>query len=136
MKTTNYFNTFISVAEDSKISKSEVPLEREGKKSIAIHQYEMLSQKPYEFNSDDVLFNIYTSRNSIPLSQMENERLAFFNKGQACLRSSTLAKRYGWGIHHNADGKVAIVAKNSAEYKKLAANKELTQLTALANKRI
>ncbi len=136
MKTTNYFNTFISVAEDSKISKSEVPLEREGKKSIAIHQYEMLSQKPYEFNSDDVLFNIYTSRNSIPLSQMENERLAFFSKGQACLRSSTLAKRYGWGIHHNADGKVAIVAKNSAEYKKLASNKELTQLTALANKRI
>lgn len=35
-------------------------------------------------------------------------------------------RRYGWGMHHNEDGKVAIYAVDSPEYAKLAADESLT----------
>ncbi|WP_298711512.1 DUF6157 family protein [Micrococcus sp. 2A] len=41
-------------------------------------------------------------------------REAFFAKSQACLRASPLGKRHGWGLHHDAEGRVALVPLGSA----------------------
>jgi Family of unknown function (DUF6157) len=35
------------------------------------------------------------------------------SKGHPHLRVSALAKRYGWGIHNNHEGKIALIAVHS-----------------------
>lgn len=65
----------------------------------------------------------------------EARREAFFTKPQACLRSSPLAKRYGWGFHHDGQGRVALVARDSPRYRELAEDSSLTQLGAMRSRR-
>ena len=54
MKTTNYFNTFIEVAEDCPVKSAEVPLQKGDNPSIANIQFDMITANPYLYNSDDV----------------------------------------------------------------------------------
>jgi hypothetical protein len=35
-----------------------------------------------------------------------------------------LPKKYGWGLHFNAEGKIALIARESAEYDRLANGEE------------
>ncbi len=86
-------------------------------------QYELLTKHPYKYTSDDVIFTVYTQKNKIDTADLQSEREKFFSKGQPCLRSSPLVKRYGWGIHSDREGKVAIYAVESGEYKKFAKTK-------------
>ncbi len=68
----------------------------------------MLVEHPYEFTSDDVLFTTFAIRKEIPENEWAEQRAIFFSKGQPCFRASPLTKRYGWGIHSDAEGKVAL----------------------------
>lgn len=135
MKTTNYLNTFITVAEDCPVKTAQIPPQNKGKKTIAGLQYEMIHNNPYKYTSDDVIFNVYATKNNIPKNTLNAEREKFFSKGQPCMRSSPLAKRYGWGVHSDADGKIAVYAIESDEYKKLCIDKTLEQKKAMKSKR-
>ncbi|MGH7492255.1 MAG: DUF6157 family protein [bacterium] len=46
-----------------------------------------------------------------------------------------ITKRYGWGVHSNADGKVAVYEVGSKEYNKLAYDKSLKHVKAMRSKR-
>jgi hypothetical protein len=48
---------------------------------------------------------------------------------------SALAKRYGWGIHNNAEGKIALIAVESPEYKRLMKDLRTTKIKAFRSKR-
>ena len=78
-------------------------------------QYNHIKKNPYKYSSDDIIFMIYAKRNNLK----EKNKELFFSKGQPCLRSSPLVKRYGWGIHFNSNGKIALVEQNSIEYSHL-----------------
>lgn len=134
--TTNYRKTFIEVSDDCPVSKAEVPIKKNGKETVASAQYEMISKHPYKFTSDDVLFAVFVERNNITKKDMEIAREKFFSKGQPCLRSSPLAKRYGFGIHSKDDGKVALYAVESANYKKLMNDKNTKHLKAMRSVRV
>lgn len=134
MKTTNYYNTFIEVAEDCPVEAAEVPPERSRKSKVRM-QYEMISDHPYKFTSDDVVFDIYATRHDIPDSRREQEREEYFSKGRACLRSSSLGKRYGWGIHYDEDGKMAIYGVESDKYNELIQDETLDHLKAMRSRR-
>ncbi len=95
----------------------------------------MIAQHPYTHTSDDVLFAVYTERQGIPKKDHKVEREKFFSKGQPCMRSSALPKRYGWGVHSNEDRKLALVAFEDARYKKLANDKNIKHLRAMRSKR-
>jgi len=135
MKTTNYYNTFIEVADDCPVKNAEVPPLR-GEKTIANIAYELLISNPYEFTSDDVLFHVYAAKHKLRTNEFDSEREQFFSKGQACFRSSPLTKRYGWGAHFDADGKMAIYALESDEYRQLMRDRSLTQVKAMRSKRV
>lgn len=134
--TTNYINTFIAVAEDCPIMAAEVPPVKADAKTIANLQFEMIYETPYKYTSDDVVFGVYATRNAIAKPRLKEERTEFFSKGQPCLRSSPLAKRYGWGIHHNDKGYIALYAAEGNEYKRLAADVNIVQKRAMASKRV
>lgn len=135
MKDANYYDTFIEVAADCPASTAQVPASKSDGPSIPALQYEMIARNPYQYTQEDVLFEVYAKRQSIPRSAWAAEREKFFSKGQACLRSSALGKRYGWGIHCNAEGKVALFAVESKEYRAFANNGSLKHLKALRSKR-
>lgn len=136
MQTTNYIDTFIEVSEDCPVSAAEIPPRKSEVKSVANLQYEMIKSNPYKFTSDDVIFGVYAIKNEITKSAFEREKQQFFSKGQACFRSSPLTKRYGWGVHNNSEGKIAVYAVESREYLDLAKNKELKHVKAMRTKRI
>lgn len=133
--TTNYTDTFITIADDSPATQGEVPPVREGARTVANIQYEMISKHPYKYTSDDVLFQVYAERNDLTKNELANAREHFFSKGQPCLRASPLTKRYGWGVHHDKDGKVALVGAETTRYKKFLADKNLTIVKAMKSKR-
>jgi hypothetical protein len=135
MHTTNYYDTFIEVADDSPVTAAEIPPQKGDSKTIAGLQFDMLIERPYHYSSDDVVFGVYAVKNQIIKKNEAAEREKFFSKGQPCLRSSPLGKRYGWGIHSNAEGKVALYAVNSGEYKIFASDKSLKHLKAMRSKR-
>jgi hypothetical protein len=134
MHSTNYFDTFIELAEDCPVTVAEVPPQKAVKTAASII-FDMVQVHPYQYTSDELIFHIHALKNGISASDMGAEKERFFAKGQPCLRSSPLGKRYGWGIHNNSDGRVAIYAVESDEYKKLSSDKKLKILKAMRSKR-
>lgn len=129
--TTNYYNTFIEIAGDCPAKRGELPPENGEQKSIANRQFELIYENPYKFTSDDVLFMVYAERNEIPENELAEARAAFFSKGQPCFRSSPLTKRYGWGIHSNHEGKIALIGCETPEYKNFIENIEWRKVKAM-----
>jgi hypothetical protein len=119
MHSTNYQDTFIQVAEDCPAASATVPPARPTP-SVAERTFRMIADAPYRHTSDDVIFTVWADRNDVPEADRPAARAEFFAKGQPCLRSSDLGKRYGWGIHADAQGRVALVPVGSAEYTRLA----------------
>ncbi len=135
MKTTNYYNTFIQVADDCPATSGETPPMRGGKKSVANLQFEKLYQHPYQFTSDEVMFSVLITQKEIAKEDLDYRKEKFFSKGQACFRASPLCKRYGWGIHSNEEGKIAIVGVESEEYERFVSDKSLKKLKAMRSKK-
>lgn len=131
--TTNYFDTFIEVAEDCPADHASEPPVAE-KPSIAATHYRLIAEQPYARTSDDVIFETYALRNGIAVGDAA-ARESFFSKGQPCRRSSPLGKRYGWGLHHDAEGRVAPVPRESEHYETLAADPEIAHTRAMRSRR-
>lgn len=132
--TTDYHDTFIAVAEDCPVDHAVEPPAKETPTVAAIH-FELISEAPYTLTSDDVVFETHARRAGIAEEDRAAAREAFFSKGQPCLRSSPLGKRYGWGIHSDAEGRVALLARESDEYDRLGGDPETTQLKAMRTRR-
>ena len=135
MHSTNYFNTFIEIAEDSPTENGQVPPTKGDKKSVANHQFDMLYEHPYEFTSDEVLYTVHARRKDISQLEWEAQRAAYFSKGQPCFRASPLTKRYGWGIHSDAEGKIAMYAADSPEYQRFLEDDSVEKVKAMRSKR-
>ncbi len=129
--TTNYYNAFIEVAEDCPANIGETPPTKGNDKSVANIQFEMIGQNPYQFTSDDIIFNVYAPKKDLKTDDLAQERTRFFSKGQPCLRTSPLTKRYGWGIHSNEEGKIALYGVQTEEYNKLSKDNTLKIIKAL-----
>jgi len=127
LHTTNYYNTFIEIADDSKETEGSAPPAKEPKTAAQI-QYEMLIDSPYHYTSDDVLYVSNGQRRGL-------SREEFFSKGQPCFRTSALSKRYGWGIHCDHEGKVAIYAVGTAQYDDLKRDGTIKQIMAIRSSR-
>lgn len=110
MHTTNYRDTLITASADCPVAAGTVP---ERPETIAALQHGLLAAKPYALTSDDLLFGVHARRNP------GADRAAFFSRPQACLRASPLVKQFGWGIHHDAEGRIAMHGVESAEYRRL-----------------
>lgn len=134
MHSTNYTNAFIAVAEDCPTAVGTAPPEKIVP-TIARLQYEMIRDNPYRYTSDDVIFLVHLIRNQLDPADAAALRAEFFSKGQPCLRASPLAKRYGWGIHHDADARVALYARESEEYMRLNQDTNLEQVKAMRSAR-
>ena len=98
----NYYATFISVADDCPATVAEEPPHRAGGLTAAQVHLQMARDEPYAHKQEQILFRAHLNSNGIdPHDEYEGGTrwTQFFSKGQPCLRTSALAKRYGWGFH-------------------------------------
>src|SRR5438093_6653287 len=131
----NYYDTLIEVADDCPATEAQVPQTRGGKKTKAVVEYELLVKHPYTYTEEDIAFEVYAVLHVIPKASWPKEREKFLSKGHPHLRVSALAKRYGWGIHNNDEGKVALIAVESRDYKRLMKDPRNTKVNALSSTR-
>jgi hypothetical protein len=135
----SYTNTFIKVADDCPLNKSEIPVSKKDKKPLHLIQYELLKQNPYKFDHEGLIYEVYVRQKEIPENVLEKEaekiKTELFSKGHPCLRASALMKRYGFGAHYNEEGKIAIYPMESEEYKTLMADKGIKVLSAMKTKK-
>jgi uncharacterized protein DUF6157 len=131
----NYYDTLVEVADDCPVSAAQVPQVRGGKKTKAVVEYELLVDHPYTYTEEDIAFEVYAVLHDIPKAKWPTERKKFLSKGHPHLRVSALAKRYGWGIHNNAEGKLALIAVESPEYKRLLKDPRTTKVKAFRSTR-
>jgi hypothetical protein len=129
--TTNYIDTFIEVAEDTKADHGTKPPSKGDKKTVAEMQYDLIAKNPYKFTSDDVLFQVFADRNDLTKAEQKKAREEFFSKGQACLRASPLTKTYGFGVHSDSNGRVAIFGMETTEYQQFLSDKKIKKVKAM-----
>ncbi|MFV3131667.1 DUF6157 family protein [Niveispirillum sp. KHB5.9] len=113
MHSTNYHNTLITVSADCPVSVGTPPA-KPG--TIAERQFALLAQNPYQLTSDALLLAVENERKQPVTAE------TFFAKPQACLRASPLVKKQGYGLHHDAEGCVALVPVESETYANLLAD--------------
>ncbi len=135
MHSTNYYNTFIEIAEDCKHDSGVIPPIKDEKKTIANLQFEILFEHPYKYSSDEVLFAVFARRKGFLQEELEEEKKHYFSKGQPCFRASPLSKSYGWGVHSNSDGKIAIYGVETDEYKNLLEDESIKKIKAMRSRK-
>lgn len=137
----NYQQTFITVAPDCPVEHSVVPTAKGDARPIHLIQYELLTQQPYTFTGQELIFETHIQRLGLSKAEVKAKREKIWNelfsKDHACLRSSALAKKYGWGFHYDDQGRIAIYAMESKEYKRLSRGgaKDPKVLAAMRSKR-
>lgn len=131
----NYYDTLIEVADDCPVTEAEIPRARGGKRTKPVLEYEMIANHPYRYTGEDIAFETYAVLHDIPKASWPKERRAFLSKSKPRLRVSALAKRYGWGIHNDAEGKTALIAVESPAYEKLLNDPQITKVKAFRSSR-
>ncbi|GAA5221352.1 DUF6157 family protein [Membranihabitans marinus] len=132
---TNYYNTFIEISEDSNVDQAQEPSLRAGKKTIALKQFELIHNHPYQFTSDEVMLEVHMWNKDINSGERQKTKETFFSKGQPCFRASALGKKWGWGIHHNEEGKMAIYGVESPMYMSFVEDQNIVKVKAMRSKR-
>lgn len=123
-----YRSTLITVADDCPVMTAQVPT----KPGVAAFQHAMLADHPYQFTMDDVLLRTHY-RNEPDLG--ESRRDEFFSQPRACLRTSPLPKKFGWGYHFDQEGKVTLLAVDSQEYQHFLTADNVKVVKAMRTKR-
>ncbi len=138
----SYTNTFVTISADCPATMGQVPVGRGGKKSIAQIEYELLSAHPYQFTENELIFEVHIRHKQLPQTEVSNKRDTLWNdlfkKSHPCMRASMLPKRYGWGVHYDTQGRIAIYSADSKEYAALVKGKKGAPLVvpAMRNNRI
>ncbi|WP_139991703.1 DUF6157 family protein [Paenibacillus paridis] len=123
----NYYNTFITVSADCPVEFGMVPPDKKSGRTKPSLEYELAAEHPYRYTQEELMFEVHVRHQGISQEELtergETIRSAFFSKPKACLRASMLPKKYGWGIHFDEEGKLALIPKESAEYQQFAEGK-------------
>jgi hypothetical protein len=125
MHTTNYHDTLITVSTDCPVPGGTIP-EKPG--TIAAVQHALLA-KPYALTSDDLLHETHRARGG------DKSREEFFARPQACLRASPLVKQFGWGIHHDSKGRIAMLDPQGDAYRRLLDDASVKKTPGMRSKR-
>lgn len=135
----NPINQFIQIAPDCLLQAAIVPEEKGGKRSIAVIEYQLLSAKPYGYTLRELKFAVHALHKQIPPTELETRRQqlwdTFFAKPCACMRASPLTKQYGWGVHYDEHGKIAIYPVESQAYLRFVEDQAIKKYFAMRGKR-
>jgi hypothetical protein len=134
-----YTSTLILVAPDCPVDTAIVPVAKNNTTPIHLIQYELLTQDPYAYDHEALVFAVHVRRLGLTEEEIEARHAELwadlFVKGHPCMRASSLTKRYGWGAHYDAEGRIALFGMDSAEYDQLCHDDTTQKLFAMRSKR-
>lgn len=134
----NYYRTLIAVADDCPVDRGTAPVGRGGKPTVAELQYALLRSSPHVHTQEDLLFAVWLRQHgpqAAAPAELARLRDEFFARPQACLRTSPLAKKYGWGLLFDGDGKVALCPMESEQYRTLLVAGDVKVVKAMRSSR-
>ena len=128
--------TFIEIADDCPVDMAEIPPLKGNKKSVANLQYEFLMNNPYQYTSDDILFQVYADKQDLIEAEYVTARELFFSKGQPCFRAFPLTKKYGFGIQSNHKGQTALFGVETEQYANFVTDNTIKKVKAMHAKKV
>ncbi len=120
-------NTFVQIAPDSTATKAMVPPVRGETKPVHLWQYELLTTHPYHFTHEDLVYEVHIRHKGLEAEAAKRGaaiRKELLQKSHACLRASALPKKYGWGVHYDKEGRIALYGVDSKEYRQFVEKKK------------
>lgn len=99
----------IEVAEDCPVDHAVGPPAEKPEKTVARIAYEVLTESPYGYTEIEFFHEVHVVRRNRPDLKIESYNI----------KRSPLVQTFGWGIHRNPDGKLALVAMESDRYREL-----------------
>ncbi len=129
-----YTNTFITVAEDCPTTAAQNPARGNDTQTRAEIEFDLLKGNPYTHTHLEFTHLVHT-RHKEQSGDMPKTYDDFHAKGQPCMRASVLVKRFGWGAHYDAKGRIAIYGLDSADYVNFCDDSETKLLKGMRNKR-
>lgn len=119
-------DTFVQVSQDCPVTESVVPTSKKNAKPpIHMIQFELLSASPYRYTMEDLIYEVHIRHKEIPAEQVEQHgdriRAELFQKSHPCMRASMLPKKFGWGVHYDSEGKLALYGMETEQYRKYVA---------------
>lgn len=118
----DFRNALIQVAEDCHAEKGIAP---EPKSKIAYIGYDELSKNPYKYSK----LEFYKQVHHVRRGKLEL-KIETYN-----IRRNDLCKKYGWGIHINESGKLALVGCETEKYRELLNNSLVEKVNAFKKHR-
>ena len=117
-------DTFVLVASDCPVTTAVEPAVKGAAPTVPVIQYELLTARPYALTLEDLIYETHVRRVGLSRAQAKAQAAAIkaelFAKPHACMRASALPKRYGWGVHYDGRGRLALYAMESEEYRQFA----------------
>lgn len=116
----NYYNTFITVSADCAVERGIMPPEKKSGRTKPGIEYDLVANQPYGYTQEELLFETHVRHKEIQQEELDERggelKDAFYMKPMPCMRASMLPKKYGWGIHFDAKGRMALVPMESPDY--------------------
>ncbi|GJD58923.1 DUF6157 family protein [Methylobacterium dankookense] len=131
-------NSFVLVGADCPVTASVIPQTRGGAPTVPALQHMLLSADPYRYDHEGLIWEVYRHHKAIPPADEVSARASLFSRSHPCMRASILPKRYGWGVHYDEAGRIAIVGMETGRYRELAASEPsmgITVVRAMRSKR-
>lgn len=99
----------IEIAEDSSVGRAVEPPDEGPEKTIPRIAYEVLIESPYRYTEMELFHEVHVVRRNRPDLKIESYNI----------KRSPLVQRFGWGIHRNKEGKLALIRVDSDTYRRL-----------------
>src|SRR4051794_3315646 len=140
MKDMGFTDTFIKVAADCPATQGVVPVGKGDRKPVHVLQFELLSEHPYRYTHADLLYEVHVRHKSVPEDERETRReeilAELLAKPHPCLRASLLPKKFGWGVHYDGEGRIALYPLESDDYRRFSGEGGVAKLvSAMRSKR-
>jgi hypothetical protein len=111
----------ILISEDSPNTRATIPSDdRSSKTVVARIEYEVLSENPYT----------HSRRDFFKLAHHDIRRKTHLKIDSYLLARSLLVRQFGWGIHVDSNGKLALMPSESEEYGRLLNDPEVKNTRA------
>ena len=114
-------STLMTPAAKCPASRGVKPTSSRADKTIPMYYYEVLTENPYQFTYEQLNKEVHFKRRSQSHLQVDKYEM----------KRNELCKVWGWGIYQDKSGKLALLARESKEYRLLLADPKVRKLEAL-----
>jgi hypothetical protein len=104
--------------------------------SIAGLEHALLLGFPYRYTAPDLIVDVQRRHKNVHDAKLPAFRAWLLAKPQPCMRLSMLPKRWGWGIHFDELGRMAIDGAETSDYRHFAERSDLRVMSVRPSQRL